>query len=149
MDRASLLREYVRLLVEGWSDYENMVTSDKTKFQLSYGVELVDVSNEAALAQDSREWFFYDADRKKSGTVALFTYPEYGKTIGEIFLDSSLRGKGIGAEAVKKLASHYGSICSDPQANTSSAAVKMWQRLGAEKIPTTKNTKGYMYRLRG
>jgi hypothetical protein len=55
--------------------------------------------------------------------------------------------EGWGSKVIQALVNHYGGLTSDPQANTSSAAVAMWESLGAEKIPSDKSVKGYYYQL--
>ena len=56
-------------------------------------------------------------------------------------------GKGYGSQMVKALVSHYGGLTSDPTGNTSGDAQRMWERLGAEQVPS-KNPNGFYYLLR-
>lgn len=56
--------------------------------------------------------------------------------------------QGYGSKIIQALVNYYGALTSDPQANTTNAAIALWESLGAEKIPTNKNiTRGYYYQL--
>lgn len=93
-------------------------------------------------------WVIKRDDKNKLGEVSIYlTYPT-GPSINDIRIDKELRNKGIGRSIVKLLVKHYGSLSSDPQGNTSPDAIKMWQSVNAEKIPTGKNTKGFIYLLK-
>jgi ribosomal protein S18 acetylase RimI-like enzyme len=114
---------------------------------LGDGLILKEKTNPNFVHQSSEWELFRGDDPKRVGYVATYIYPNIGHTIAEIRVDGSERGKGLGEQMVRALAQHYGSLSSDPQANTSNAAVRMWQRMGAEKVPTNKNSKGYFYQL--
>jgi hypothetical protein len=66
-------------------------------------------------------------------------------SINTIVADPS--GKGFGTKMVKAVINYYGGLTSDPQGNTSNAAVAMWEALGAKKIPTKRSVKGFYYQL--
>lgn len=113
---------------------------------LSNGVKLVDHSN--PYFPDQPEFYFIDKEGKHVGTFSLNTYPGIGKTINIIDTSPSQRGKGLGTQAVRALTELFGSVSSDPQANTSDDAIKMWKRLGATQVPSNKSVKGYFYQLK-
>lgn len=117
------------------------------EFQLSNKVKLVDKSNPNF--PDSPEWKMHDENGNEVGGISLHHYTGIGHTIAQIDVRNSHRGQGLGGLAVKALAKHYGKLSSDPQGNTSNAAKKMWERLGAKKVSTDKNTKGYHYQIDG
>lgn len=99
---------------------------------------------------DANTWHFFNPEGDKIGEVCLYFYSEdYIKypSIGTITLWPEYQNKGLGRKFVKAIAGFYGGLTSDPQGNTNSSAVKMWQAIGGEKVPTDKNTKGYMYQI--
>lgn len=55
--------------------------------------------------------------------------------------------KGYGGKAIRALVNFYGGLTSDPYGNTNENAVKMWERLDAEKIPDSKRVRGYYFQL--
>jgi hypothetical protein len=74
--------------------------------------------------------------------------PEIGPHIGQIWVDDKWRGKHLGEKMIRAFVQLYGGLASDPQGNTSNAAMSMWRKMGAEKIPTDKNYRGFFYILR-
>jgi hypothetical protein len=91
---------------------------------------------------------------ERIGYVSLYTYEGIGKTIADVRLwefaekpERSARGQGLGRTMLRVFAQKYGKISSDPQGSTSDLAVRMWQAVGAHRVPTTKNLKGYFYQL--
>lgn len=82
----------------------------------------------------------------KYGYVAVDFYSDMPyPSLNTITVDP--QGQGYGSKVIKALVNYYGGLTSDPQANTSNAAIMMWKSLGGELVPTNKNTKGYYYQL--
>lgn len=52
------------------------------------------------------------------------------------WLDAAVRGVGLGRHAYQALADHYDTLASDPD-GTSPAAARVWERLGALRVPAT------------
>jgi ribosomal protein S18 acetylase RimI-like enzyme len=125
-----------------------LLASNSREIDLGSGFTLVETTN-YKFADEGSEWnLYYEwAPGERVGYLATYIYPDIGHTIGEIYVMIRVKGRGAGEKMVRALVDVYGSLSSDPQGNTSDAAVRMWQRMGAEKIPTDKNTKGYFYKL--
>jgi ribosomal protein S18 acetylase RimI-like enzyme len=122
--------------------------SSTNKIELEPGVTLKEETN-YEFADEGSEWKLYDEKFPDGfvGYLSTYIYPGIGHTIGNIRVQPRAKGRGLGEKMVRALVSVYGSLSSDPQGNTSPEAIRMWQRMGAEKVPTDKNTKGYFYKL--
>lgn len=90
-----------------------------------------------------------NVDSDQIGYVNVQFYKELKfPSLDAIFItDHTYRNLGLGRKIVRVLINHYGGLCSDPQGATNNNAVKMWQALGAEKVSTNKNTKGFYYQV--
>jgi len=130
------------------SDYTVTRVAKFNKIDLGDGVYFQDLTNPKFAAESSEGELRKEGVDKRIGYLATYIYPEVGHTIADIRVDSDWRGQYLGEKMVKAFVQLHGSLASDPQGNTSDAARSMWRRLGAEEIPTDKNTQGFFYILR-
>ena len=112
------------------------------EFAIGGGFRLVNKLHPAAM--DSETWDF-EKGGIKVGYVTIHFYREEGPSVGDIRVDP--RGLGLGRKAILALVRKYGQLSSDIQGVTSNDAVRMWQSLGAEKVATRKNLKGFYWHL--
>ena len=127
--------------------------TDSEKIDVGGGFYVIDKTN-PRYGDEWLDWRMYKEERDESedscASLDVLIYPEMGNlpTIHEIKVDSKYRGQGLGEKLVRTFINKRGVLASDPQGVTSAAAVKMWERMGAQKVRTEKNTKGYFYILR-
>lgn len=126
------------------SDFERELYG--THYDLGDGYELVEyrhpMANKGAL-----NYHFLSPSGSNVGWLQIYRDYDGAVALTDIILHPEGRGLGLGGRAVMVLRGVHGPITSDPQGNTSPAAVRMWNRLGAQRVPTTKNAKGYKYHL--
>lgn len=130
------------------SAYTHVRIANSNRIDLGNGFYFKDRTNPKFADDSSEHELWKEGEDKRIGYLSTFVYPEIGHTIGHIRVEPEWRGRYLGEKMVKALVQLYGSLGSDPQGNTSPAAISMWKRLGAEEIPTDKNTKGFFYILR-
>lgn len=109
-------------------------------FQPTAGPQLANKSFELELRKEGVN--------EQVGNLITWVEPEIGHTIAGIGVHPDWRGQYLGEKMVKAFVQLYGSLASDPGGTTSPNARRMWERLGAEKVPTDKNTKGFFYLLK-
>lgn len=102
-------------------------------------------------------WEMYKGDEEdKVGSLITYFYPKFNPTkakkfghqIADIRINYGWRGRGLGEKMVRGFVQAMGSLTSALTGDTSDAAMRMWERLGAEKIPTNTNRHGFFYVLR-
>jgi hypothetical protein len=92
---------------------------------------------------DTNTWDLIKNGKKEGQLTVGFYANQIVPSVQRIFFDV----KGYGGKAIKALVNFYGGLTSDPNGVTTDAAVRMWERLGAEKIPDSKRVRGYYFRL--
>jgi hypothetical protein len=113
-------------------------------FDLGDGFILKFVQHEPSIGID---WWTIKRDGSTAGGVKVF--PEnsnYGANVDFIRIENQYRNMGLGRKAVRALANHYGSLASSLEGETSKSAHRMWEVLGAKKVPSG-NHKGFIYKL--
>jgi hypothetical protein len=132
------------------SDYIVTRIANSHRIDLGDGLYFQDITNPKFVGDYSESELWKEGVDQRIGYLATRVYPEFGHTIARIIVEPEWRGQGryLGEKMVKAFVQLHGSLTSDPQGVTSDAARRMWERLGAEKIPTSKNTKGFLYLLR-
>ena len=132
--------------------YAKFVTKGRVassnRINLGDGLYFQDLTNSRFADESSEGELRKEGEDKRVGYLATYIYPEVGHTIADIRVESKWRGQYFGEKMVRAFVQLHGSLASDPQGNTSPDARKMWRRLGAEEIPTNKNTQGFFYILR-
>ena len=130
------------------SDYTFIRVATSNRIDLGDGFYFQDRTNPKFAADSSEGELRKEGTDKLIGYLATYVYPGIGHTIAGITVYPEWRGQYLGEKMVKAFVQLHGSLASDPQGNSSDAASRMWKRLGAEKIPTDKNTKGFFYILK-
>jgi hypothetical protein len=94
-------------------------------------------------------WDIYGPQRRRCGQLALGHDAGLDVWIAwNLWLGEGARGKGLMRTFIKdKLLIIYKKMGSPPDGNTSAEACRMWEKLGAKKVPTNQNVKGYFYVL--
>jgi hypothetical protein len=92
---------------------------------------------------DSNNWHLMKDGNKLGELTVSFFDKLPAPSVQRIFFDV----KGYGGKAVKALVNFYGGLTSDPCGVTTDAAVRMWERLGAEAIADPKRVRGYYFQL--
>lgn len=112
---------------------------------LGNGVRMMGTQH-SRVPEGINEWRIYGPRSLGMGYVAVDFYKDIPyPSINSI--EVRPQKEGWGSKVIRALVDYYGGLTSDPQANTSDAAVAMWKSLGAERVPTDKCEKGYYYQL--
>lgn len=137
------------------SDYATIRAANSNRVDLEDGFY---IQNLSASGGYYRWEMCKEGERNRVGFLITYFNPEFypteatkfGHQIADIGVDSRWRGQGMGEKMVKAFVQLKGGLTSDPTGNTSKAAMRMWERLGAEKIPISKskNSNGFFYVLR-
>lgn len=94
------------------------------------------------------DWWSIKKGGSTVGEVKIFpeSFNSYGPSVDFIWISGSHRKLGLGRKAIRALANHYGSLASSLEGETSESARKMWESLGAKKVPS-RNHNGFVYKL--
>jgi GNAT superfamily N-acetyltransferase len=130
------------------SNYTSIRVAHSKRIDIGNGFYFQDTTNPKFVGESSEGKLHQEGTDKLVGYLATYIYPEVGHTIAAIVVYPNWRGQSLGEKMVKAFVKLHGSLASDPQGNTSATARRMWRRLGAEEVPTNKNTQGFFYILR-
>jgi SPP1 gp7 family putative phage head morphogenesis protein len=133
-------------VAEGWDESQHP-RDDSGKFAgsaLSGGYKLTETKGDLGPSFE-----FVGPQGGVVGRADLIRHPDIGMTVHSISVftdvEHSARGLGLARQAIDVLVRKYGRLSSSPDGRTSSDADKMWQAVGADKVPTDINARGFYW----